>query len=202
MNAIWLGITGNIGTGKSTACKYLETLGAGVVNADAEAHLMALEDEDYRTALTERFGEGLFLPNGELNRSELAARLFHDPIAVSDFNTIVAPRLVARTRSKMRILSQHHPVVILDGALIFEYGRESDFQEVWLITAQDSVANQRLIAKGLTLTQIEKRRSAQWKQSAKIALASRVIANDGTLEEFYRELKLAWYDLLKINEKE
>lgn len=200
MSAIWLGITGNIGTGKSTACAYLESLGAGVVSADKEAHQMALEDPEYRAALTERFGEGLFLPNGDLNRSELASRIFHDPIAISDFNIIVAPRLVARTRAKLHQLSQYHPVVILDGALIFEYGREHDFQEVWLITSKDSIANERLLAKGLTLSQIEKRRNAQWKQSAKIALASRVIANDGSLEEFYRELKIAWFELLKIND--
>lgn len=200
MSAIWLGVTGNIGTGKSTACSILESFGAGVVNADHEAHLLAIEDAEYRYQLTERFGTGLFLANGDLNRVVLAARIFTDPIAISDFNAIVAPRLVARTRSKMTFLSQTCHVVVLDGALIFEYGRESDFKEVWLITSQDEIANTRLMLRGFTLEHIEKRRSAQWRQSAKKALASRVIANEGTIEELKNELSIAWNELLQLKE--
>ncbi len=196
MSAVWLGVTGNIGSGKSTVTAMLVELGAAIVDADLEAHQMAVEDYEYRAALTDRFGEGLFRSDGLLDRAVLAGRLFGDPIAVSDFNAIVSPRLVARTRAKMRAFSETHPVVVLDGALIFEYGRQTDFQQVWLVVADPEIVRKRLQEKGLTDDQISRRRAAQWAESVKIPLASRVLTNNGDLEQLRQLVLDGWKSIV------
>ena len=195
MNCIWLGLTGNIGCGKTTVARMLESFGAAVVDADREAHMIAQEDAGYRKALTERFGDGLFQANGALDRPALANLLFDDPLALSDFNAMLQPRLVARTRAKLQALAATHSVVVLDGALIFEYGRQSDFKEVWLVTASPEIVNARMMAHGFTLEQIEKRRAAQWSEEVKKPLANRIIANDGSLEQLEAIVKRHWNEL-------
>lgn len=194
--AIWLAVTGNIGSGKSTVTKILAGLGAGVVDADIEAHTLAVEDAEYRAALTERFGDGLFSIEGGLDRTVLAQRLFGDPVAVSDFNAIVAPRLVARTRTKLRKFADECPVVVLDGALIFEYGRHADFDEVWLVVSDLDIVVERLAKKGYTRDQVERRRAAQWSEAVKIPMATRVLYNNGSPEELGAIVNELWQNLI------
>ncbi|MDK9699120.1 MAG: dephospho-CoA kinase [bacterium] len=196
MSKVWLGVTGNIGAGKSTVARFLAKFGAGVVDADAEAHAMADQDPSYRHALMERFGDGLYSVDGKLNRGELAHRLFGDPIAVSDFNAIVAPRLVQRTRSKLTKLAETHPVVVLDGALIFEYGRNTDFQEVWLVVAKPEIVIARMKERGYTDEQIKRRAAAQWSEESKRKLASRIIENNSTPDELELTLRAFWNGLV------
>ncbi len=196
MKPFWLGVTGNIGSGKSTVSRILSELGAGVVDSDVEAHAMANEDAEYRKALTERFGQGLFRSDGTFDRPKFAQLLFGDAVAVSDFNAIISSRLVARTRSKMNAhAAAGKPVVVLDGALIFEYGRHTDFNEVWLVTAEPEIVQERLHARGLSDEQIERRRAAQWDEAVKIPLASRIIKNNGTNEDLKKNVEKYWHSL-------
>lgn len=114
-----IGITGGIGSGKSTVCRLFASRGIAVYDSDREAKRLMADDADLRTAVIERFGADMY-PDGVLDRAKLAGRVFSDAQALADLNALVHPAVMRDFERWAE--RQNGPYVILDSAILFEAG--------------------------------------------------------------------------------
>ena len=143
-----LGITGGIGSGKSTVTAMLRDLGAPVFDADLEARRIMEDDPDVRRAIAAAFGDDAYDHAGRLNRPFLAARVFGDDAAVQRLNSIVHPRVheaFRRTRDDAQV--QGVPVLVYEAALIFESGGDRLLDAVAVVDAPEEVRIARTMAR-------------------------------------------------------
>lgn len=114
-----IGVTGGIGSGKSTVCRLFASRGIAVYDSDCEAKRLMSDDADLRSAVIERFGADIY-PDGVLDRAKLAGRVFPDAQALADLNALVHPAVM---RDFERWVGrQNGPYVILECAILFEAG--------------------------------------------------------------------------------
>ena len=125
-----IAVTGNIASGKSTVSGILEELGYFKIDADKEAHLLYEEDPELLKELQQAFGDDV-IRDGVLDRKKLGGIVFSDPNELDKLNSIVHPRLHIRIKG----LLQKDKDVVLDAALIFEWGIQNWFDKVILVTA-------------------------------------------------------------------
>lgn len=177
-----LGITGGIASGKTLVTRIFRHLGATVVSADELAREVVAPGSETLTRLVERFGPGILLPNGELDRAALATRVFADPRARADLNAITHPAIGALAVSRLRELAAAGaPLVVYEAPLLYEAGAEGRVDAVLVVTVPESLQLQRLMARDqLGEAAARERIAAQWPQAEKAARADYVIANDST----------------------
>lgn len=187
---IKVGLTGNIGTGKSTVARIFESMGIPVYHADVEAKKM-LEKESVKKDLLARFGQEIF-DDGIVNRQKLASLVFNDRKKLDELNAIIHP-LVKEGLSEFFLENQDYPFVIQEAAILFESGFNKDFDKIVLVTSPDKLANKRVMQRdGVSLEEVEQRRSNQWSQQKKIGLSDFIINND--------ESEMLLPQVLKIHE--
>lgn len=173
---IKVGLTGNIGTGKSTVARIFESLGIPIFHADRAARKM-LELETVKKALLNKFGEVIFF-QGNVDRKKLAGIVFSNKNKLHDLNAIIHP-LVRKNLHDFFIQMKHHPYVIQEAAILFESGFNKEFDKVILVTSSEELANKRVMERdGIQLKEVELRRSNQWSQDKKITLSDYVIENN------------------------
>lgn len=117
-----VGITGGIGSGKSTVCRLFAQRGVAVYDSDSEAKRLMTESAELRRRIAERFGAESYAADGTLNRSWLAARVFSDPQALADLNAMVHPAVMADFAAWAE--RQPGDYVVLESAILFEAGLE------------------------------------------------------------------------------
>jgi dephospho-CoA kinase len=125
---IRVGITGGIGSGKSTVCRFFEILGIPVYSADDRAKYLMSHDSAIQSALQSAFGKETYLQDGTLNRPFLALTVFSDPDKVKKINSIVHPAV--GTDFKAWADRQHSPYLLKEAALLFETGSDKDLDKV------------------------------------------------------------------------
>jgi len=171
-----IGITGGIGSGKSSVCMVFETLGIAVYYADARAKQLLNTDADLKTELEGYFGKDIYM-NGMLNRVQLAEIIFNDPIALEKVNSLVHPA-VARDFEVWCTL-QTSPYVLEEAAIIFESGLAQRFDQVILVTASEDLRIERVCTRDrVSREAVRKRMANQWPEEKKMALADYIIHND------------------------
>ena len=190
-----LGVTGGIGSGKTTVCGFLEEKGARVFYADVEAKRLMRDDEAVRRAITEEFGDGAYAEDGSLNRAYLADQVFGDPEQLERLNAIVHPHVFeAFEAAKERAREEEVELLVHEAALLFEAGGDehvdvtaavvapTDERVAWVTERDDVTAEQVRARMGHQLPQDELRRRAD-----------HVLENDGTLEDLRRKsVDLYW----------
>ena len=179
-----LGITGGIGSGKSTVAALLgEKLRVRIVSADDEARRLMVEDEELRTALIERFGADTFLEDGSLNRAELATRVFGDPEEVEALNAIVHPAVREELGKSIRQAEKDGiDLFAYEAALIYEIGANDLVDAVLLVDAPLELRINRVMQRdGSTRSEVVARMSNQISSDVLRARADSVIDNDGDL---------------------
>ena len=174
---IKVGLTGNIGSGKSTVAGIFEVLGVPVFHADKEAvHIMSTEE--VMKAIRSRFGDAVYY-RGILDRQKLAATVFNDSTALADLNTIVHPRV----RKKFKGWIEQHgqqPYVVQEAAILFETGFHGFFDVTVVVSCPEDIAIERVMVRdGAKKEEVMARMRNQWPEPKKIALADYVINNDG-----------------------
>lgn len=193
-----LGLTGNIGSGKSTVANLLEARGAAVIDAD-ELSRQATADRSVLQRIAEEFGPEL-ITDGALDRGRLAEQVFGDRDALRSLEGIIHPWVRARSRELQdRLLSSPRPpaVIVHDSPLLFEKGLEGDFDAVIVVAAAKELRAARTAARSnLSRDEFEARDAAQWRQRRKEALADYVIDNDGDLSELESKVDELWSRLL------
>jgi dephospho-CoA kinase len=192
-----VGLTGGIGTGKSTVSAMLRELGATVIDADEATRAVQARGSDGLRRLVDEFGAEILTPEGDLDRARLADIAFRDPGARRRLNGIVHPLVGAWMAARQREAEERgDTVVVLDIPLLFESRGAGAFEDVLLVYATEDVQLQRLTElRRMTGQQARARMAAQMPIEAKRGLASHVIENTGTLEDLREQVERAWAEL-------
>jgi dephospho-CoA kinase len=174
---IKVGLTGGLGSGKTTVAKIFETLGIPVFYADDEAKKLTDTDSDVKAQLQAQFGTTLYF-NNKLNRQKLAEIIFGNAEALQIVNGIIHP---AVARAFMFWAEQQQaPYVLQEAAILFETGGYKRFDKTILITAPESLRIERAMARSAWSHQeTVQRMNNQWPDEQKIPMADFVILNDG-----------------------
>jgi len=192
-----LGLTGGIACGKSTVAGDLSRRGALLIDADVIARQVVQPGSPGLAAVAERFGAGVLLASGELDRARLGALVFADEAARRDLNALLHPQIRANMLlAVQKAQSARRPLCVLDAALLLEMGLRDACHEVWTVECGKALQVARLVARnGLTPQAAAQRVDAQWTASQRQALADVTIDNRGTLAELAATLEAAWREL-------
>lgn len=184
-----VGLTGNVAGGKTTVADRWRERGVRVIDADRLGHEILREDRAARTALVEAFGGGILGPDGEIDRAALGRRAFADPEATRRLDAIVHPSLLERLNRKFdQARAAGVDLVVVDAALVFEFGLDRDLDLVVLVTAPRELRAERLRAvRGLDDEGIERLMASQRPDAEKAPACDFVIVNDGSLGELRDE---------------
>lgn len=195
-----IGLTGGIGSGKSTVAAMLAELGAAVVDADAIAREVVEPGEPALASIVAAFGSGVLDEHGRLDRRRLGRLVFRDPEARRRLEAIVHPAVRARTRERIRRFAEEgrHPAIVWDVPLLFEVGADRLVDEVWVVVAprEERLARLRRRDPDLSPEELERRMAAQMPLEEKAARADVVIDNSGPLEATRRRVRQAWQERL------
>jgi dephospho-CoA kinase len=195
-----VGLTGGIGSGKSTVSEAFARLGAKILDADEVAREVVLPGKTAWTKLRHTFGSEFFLPDGEVNRSKLRRLVFADPEQRSRLNEIVHPEVMREIDLRFEQLtsSAEHAVVLVDIPLLIEVGVAHRFDKV-VVYANESVQVMRLMQRdGLSRQEARQALSVQIDLREKAKKADFVIDNSGTPGETQAQVEKVWQELLEL----
>jgi dephospho-CoA kinase len=194
-----VGLTGGIGSGKSTVSALLASKGAVVIDADAIVHEVQQPGTPVFAAIVERFGEGVVATDGSLDRAEVADIVFNDPEALADLNGIVHPAVGAAIAERMATLAETDEVVILDVPLLVESKRGYPMDGLIVVDVDPEVAVQRLVEqRDMREADVRARMSRQASREERLARADRVVRNDGSRHDLRRQVDDTWVWIEKL----
>jgi len=194
-----IGITGGIGSGKTTVARIFEVLGIPVYYADDAAKRLMNEDEVLQQKIIENFGPEVY-ENKQLNRTKLASLVFNDPQKLALLNTLVHPATIADAENWMKNIGHENnsseiPFAIKEAALLFESGAQKNLDYVIGVNAPYKLRLQRAMKRDkLTKEAVESRLNKQMDETKKMNLCNFIITNDEEqllipqVEELYRKL--------------
>lgn len=191
---IRVGLTGGIGSGKSTVARLLAEQGALVIDADQIAREVVKPGEPALTEIIERFGPEVVASDGSLDRGALAAIVFADTAALSVLNAITHPRIAQRTAELMEQAADD-AVVVYDVPLMVENNATDGWDAVIVVEADHQVRVHRLIERGLSPEDIEARMSRQASDEERRAVADVLIVNSGDLDDLRDQVTRSWNSL-------
>ena len=187
-----VGLTGGIGSGKSTASKFFEKLGAFILDADKEAKNLLEKNEIVQHEVISEFGTDIINATGKVDKNKLARVAFQDVDHQRRLNSVVHPYiydLIDKTFDKV-LNDGKYAVFIIDAAMIYESGYDIHLDYIIVITAQLKNRMERALArKTLTREEILKRIEFQWPEEEKVEMADFVIHNDGSEKELNDNIK-------------
>lgn len=171
-----IGLTGGIGSGKTTVAKVFEYLGVPVFYADLEAKKCMQSDAILIKQLKETFGNDIYVDR-KLQKDRLARIIFNDNSALDTINRLVHPAVQKEFKDWCLIQNTHY--VMKEAAILFESGSDKELDQIVCVSAADDLRKQRIMQRdNVTESQVLERMSKQWQQSRKIALADFHISND------------------------
>ena len=188
-----IGLTGGIGSGKSTVSRYLVSLGARVLDADAISHSLTAKQGEALPAIAACFGDA-YVRDGELDRKALARLVFSDPERRAALNAILHPMVQEKLKQGIReAQSEGLTRIILDIPLLLETDCAKLVDCVWVVAADPEVCVQRVMARdGSTREAALARIAAQMPLEEKIRRADEVIDNSSDEEKLKARLKALW----------
>lgn len=174
------GLTGGIGTGKSTSAKILLQRGVAVVDTDDLARLVVQTGQPALDEICQKFGPELRDANGALRREALAKIVFSDPIARSQLEAITHPRIAQLWRQQLLTWREEgRGLAIVVIPLLFETKVETEFDSIICLACSESTQQQRLLARGWSPEQIQQRLAAQMPLVEKMARSNHVVWTEG-----------------------
>lgn len=193
-----IGLTGGIGSGKSTASKYLAELSAYIYDADTEAKSILFSNDKVQSDLKEEFGSDILNPEDEIDNKKLAQVAFQDEDHQIALNAIIHPHIFNDIDNQFEKISKSkkYTSFIVDGALIFEAGIAQHFDSVILIASSVKYRMERALQRGnLTRDDILRRMDLQWTDEDKADMADHTIYNNGTVKELEDKIKELYKEL-------
>ena len=186
-----IGLTGGIGSGKSTVSALLAARGAVVIDADRIARQVVEPGTPGLAAVAEAFGPGVLTSDGSLDRPALAAIVFADPAAREKLDGIVHP-LVRSRATELAAAAPEDAVVVHDVPLLVETGQAGSYDLVLVVQADPDTRIDRLVRRGLTEEDARARIAAQASDEQRRAVADVVLENDGTPEDLAEQVDRFW----------
>jgi dephospho-CoA kinase len=188
---ILLGLTGGIGSGKSSVAQLLSARGAIVIDSDAIARELQAAGSPLLAQLVERFGDVLN-EDGSLNRAQLASIVFPSPENVKALNAIMHPAIGKEMSRRLDEQRKTNNVVVLDIPLLVENPRKG-LSGVLVVDVDTELAVDRVVKhRGMDADDVRARISRQSTREQRIAIADRIIDNSGSVEELERQVEGAW----------
>lgn len=188
----FVGLTGGMGAGKSTALAALERLGAATISSDAVVHELWAGDEQLRQAVLERWGPEV-APGGAIDRSAVAERAFATPEDRAWLEGLLWPLVGARVAAWLgEARTEPAPGVarpraaVVEVPLLFEAGQQAIYDATIAVVSDEELRRERAAARGHT--SVDERAARQLSQEEKAQLATFVVRNDGTPQELEQEL--------------
>ena len=199
---ISIGVTGGLGTGKSTVVRMFGELGAEVMDADAIAHEVMEPKRVAWRRIVKRFGEGVLLEDQTIDRRRLAAVVFNDAGARRELEAIIHPQVLQEIQRRLGQWKRRRvKAAVVEVPLLFETQSQGMVDAVVVVTAPPEAQRQRLLKKGFEPDDVDKRIAAQASQSAKAALADYQVDNAGSIEQTRRQVRDVWHRLVEASSK-
>lgn len=197
-----IGLTGGIGSGKSTVSEFLSELGAVVLDADSVGHEAYQPGTDVWKELVAAFGREIVAPDESIDRKKLGAIVFGDPAALERLNGIMHPRMYDMMAARIEeYCRQGVKVVVLEAAILLEAGWTPLVDEVWVAIASEATVVQRVRERtDLPEEQIRSRIRSQLSNEERKKQASVVISNEGSLDELRAKVLELWEGLQRSSD--
>jgi dephospho-CoA kinase len=188
--AFVVGLTGGIGSGKSLAAQFFSQLGALVIDADQLARTAIERGSEGFDEVLLRFGETVLI-NGDIDRVALGQIVFENPEAKKDLEAIIHPRIRAEFEEAVASLDADE-IMIYEIPLLVETNAADRFDFIITVESDDELRKERLRARGMFHSDIEKRMASQASEEQRRAIADCVITNNGTEDELLRQVENVW----------
>ena len=194
-----VGLTGGIGSGKSTFAALLAERGAVVIDADALGHQALQPGQPTWHSIVDQFGDGVLAAGSmDIDRKVLGRIVFADPAKRAALNAITHPFILRRIAESLEAFRNTDEVVVLDAALIVELGLTGSLHAIIVVASDTEVRRARLMTdRGMTSEAVTARMAAQAPTETLIATADIVVRNDGDIEALKGEADRVWADLLE-----
>ncbi|MGQ9927075.1 MAG: dephospho-CoA kinase [Chloroflexaceae bacterium] len=205
-NVYLIGLTGGIACGKSTVLAMLANLGAHTIDADRVTHELQAPGKPVYQRIVAAFPEAVPEPGVSLDRRRLAALVFSDPQRLRQLEQIVHPAVRVEIRNFIEAVGRaagpaERPVVVIDVVKLIESGWAQVCDEVWVVTAPEEQQVERLmVTRGMSEAEARQRITAQTPQAARLAHATVVLDNSGSLEAIRAQVEAAWRAMLRRKE--
>jgi dephospho-CoA kinase len=194
-----IGLTGGIGSGKSTVAFFVAQLGAHVLDLDKVGNEILKKDNDISKRVVREFGASILNKSGEINRKKLGKIVFNDREALMRLNNIMHPeidKVVAEKTGEWR--SQGVKVAVLEAAAMMEAGRDWQVDEIWVTIAPEKVVLKRIMQRSAYgEAETKARIHSQMTNKERTKRATVVINNNGTPDELKSQVKAEWEKLQK-----
>ena len=188
-----VGLTGGIGSGKSTVASMLARRGAFVISADDLARRATLPGTSGHARVAERFGSDVLTASGTIDRGRLAQRVFADGRERRDLEAIVHPEVARLLAEALEEHRETDHIVVYDVPLLFEAGLQSMFDVIVVVSAPEEARIERMVAqRGMDAGDVRARIAAQSSDAKRERAADVVIRNTGSLRELEAEADSAW----------
>ncbi|SRR6266498_1194721 len=194
-----VGLTGGIGSGKSTVSAMLAERGAEVIDADRIAREVLMPGTHAWCKIRDHFGPGVLFPNGSIDRQVLADIVFGDKSKLALLNEITHPAILKRIAERLEDAQDRDVIVVLDAALLIETGLAQRVDVLIVTHSPTGVQVKRLQAMGMPSVQAHARIAAQTSPEERLARADIVIDNAGSLEDLVRQVDETWKELERLH---
>ncbi|KAI5751570.1 hypothetical protein M8J77_008759 [Diaphorina citri] len=192
-----IGLTGGIASGKSTIAKYLETLGAGLINCDQLGHRAYDVGTRGNQVVRELFGEDIALPDGSIDRKKLGAIVFSNKDEMNKLNQAIWPLILAQVKEEIARLSESHKVIVIEAAVLLSAKWQDQVHEIWVTFIPEQEAIKRLQSRNnLTESEARLRLSSQPLNSEYVAEANVVLSSAWDVSHTRRQVDRAYQELL------
>lgn len=190
-------LTGGIGAGKSLVAQFFSELGARVIDADQLARIVIERGTAGFDDVIARFGEEI-TTNGDIDRKALADIIFSDSIAKADLEAIVHPRVRQLFLDVVADLAPDE-ILIYEIPLLVETGATKNFDQIITVEAELEIRKARLLKRGMFISEIQSRLSAQASPAEREAIATYLIENSGDQDQLLRKVENLWEELQRIS---
>lgn len=184
-----VGLTGCIGAGKSVVASMLRDRGCHTIDLDVLGHRLLKAGSSAFADIVAAFGDGIVGEDGDIERAALARLVFEDADARRRLEAISHPRIAA---AEAREQAAHEGIVVSEGALLVETGGWRRYHRLVVVIAPAAVRMQRLLARGMAAAQAQARMRTQLPEADKVAVASHVVDNAGTLDGTRQQVAHLW----------
>lgn len=193
-----IGLTGSIGSGKSTVARMLDDLGAVVLDADTIGHEALMPHTEVWREVVSTFGKDILRKDGLIDRQKLSQIVFNDADSLTKLNSIIHPRMFQTVKKRLEEWRRHRErVVVLEAPLLIEAGWTSLVDRVWVVVTSEEQAVRRLVLDG-RLSEDEAR--ARWRSQLPVAEKVKygeVIDNSGSMDDLRARLEAMWREIEK-----